>query len=634
MLRAPLGAAVKPTMGSAPTPPGRERDRRCENSTTAAETGISPTSEEPAVTLEAVLQFRHARGRAAALWLRRQDHDDREAVLAALTAAHAAQPNFSLMREGMKFCRDAAAFTRADPDRETVPLAAGLATALLRRFVTPSGAFVEYERNTWLGADTMWRTIPWGTAFSGNRAFEAWMELKDRLTPGQRTFWQASLENTGRWIHRNPVVGGYVFNAGIDLCRLLWRIGREFGRNDWCEWALSAASHRLERDVDDEGWIQAENGGASGHYQLFGSGLLARFAWEAKAPKLEQAVRRIFTRCLLPFATPTLDWPGNFGTRVSKLDTLPGPVVLLAAALGDHEAAWCVQHHGRVDWEGDPALWQAALGTPADEAPRRPAIKEFRGISATVVREGPWMAWFANYDRSIWARGFIDLWHAGHRDWVFSTLHSCGKLSASEIAKTRLGNLSDWAGFPHVRVSAGGRQFDSQQHLESFSATTAADGVRVGWSEPLLDAAGHPGGKLDSSLWFHGDKIEFRLGLRERAGDATLDFHFMRRPAGFVRLWSGDEVADILAGRFLRTEGGYDPLEFAPGETPAVAVQVDRTVFAFLVQSLPPTAWLSLVGETPAGLHTDNLGGFRCRITLPHAIGDCSVSLQLQSVGA
>lgn len=599
---------------------------------TIPDAAILPTSARLLPTLEAILSFRREQGRTDAVWLKRQEAEDMTAVMAALTAAHRDEPNFSLMRQGMKLARHAAEFARGEGDAETGRLAATFATALLRRFVTPSGAFVEYERNTWLESGTMWRTIPWGTAFSGNRTFETWRELKDHLAPEEQAFWRTSLENTGRWIHRNPVVGGYVFNACIDLCGLLWRIGHEFGHGDWCEWALAAAAHRLERDVDAEGWIHAENGGVSGHYQLFGGSMLARFAWESKSAVLGDAVRRIFTRCLLPFSTPTLNWPGNFGTRVALLEPLPGTAVLAAAALGDQDAAWCVQNQGRTDWDAEPDLWQAALAAPADNAPNQVAIREFQGISTTVVREGPWMAWFANYEHSIWARGFINLWHAGHGDWVFSTLHSCGQLSASEIAKCQLGDLSDWAGFPHVRVTVGDRQFDSQQRIESLSTTPGPEGVRVAWSEPLLDTDGHPGGKLESVLWFHGAEIEMKLGLSGLAGDATLDFHFMRRTNGFIRLWSGDEVADILAGRLPLTAGGYDSLAFAPGETPALAIQMDRTVFAFIVQSLPPAASTSLIGETSAGLHTGNLGGFRYRIFVPRSAGDCNLTLRLQSV--
>ncbi len=583
-----------------------------------------------ATTVAEVEAFRVEQGRLAAHWLLKQDIDAPEEVFAALRERRKDESNYSLMQDGMRLCRDVAIYAHARKDAAALRAAATVADALLHQSATPSGAFIEWDRNTWLDDKGMWRTIPWGVAFCGNRAFEAWMVLKDEFSPGQRAYWRQALENTGAWIHRNPVVGGYVFNAGIDLCGLLWRIGNEFGHPEWTTWALAAAAHRIERDIDEEGWIQAEDGGSSGYYQLYGAEMLAQFAWEAKAPVLNEAVKKIFARCGLRYSTATMDWPGNYGTRTSALRRLPGTLVLAAAALGNSQAAYFARTYGEVRWADDFDLWQAALAQPAT-APVYPAVTEFKGISGTVVREGPWVAYFGNYNRSTWSHGFADLWHAGHGDWVFSTLHSLAPLATSVRAKSRLGDTSDWAGFPHVRVTAGDTHFDSQQRIDTLETKTGPEGVDVRWTEPLLDGNGARGGEMRSRFRFHGDTIEMEIALGELAGDTQVDFHFLRRPNGFIRLWIGQEVADIFAGRFLRTNGHYDMRTLKPGQPRLYGVQVDRTVFGFEAIDVPAAAALSLIPETPTGLHTGNLGGFRFRIALPAAEKNPVLKLRLRA---
>ena len=308
---------------------------------------------------------------------------------------------------------------------------------------------------------------------------------------------------------------------------------------------------------------------------------------------------------------------------------MPGAFVLAAAAFGEPTAAYCVRTYGQPGWSGDAELWKAALAQRAI-APVYAAVTCFKGISSTVVREGPWIAYFGNYDRSIWSRGFTSLWHSGHGDWVFATLNSLQLLSPTEKAKARVSDLSDWAAFPHVRVTNGSATYDSQKRIEALDTATG-DGVSVNWTEPLLDAAGQRGGELRSSYRFHGAEIEMRLELRDLAGESRLDFHGLRRPNGFVRLWKGGEAADILAGRLLRNAGDFDDRTLKPGEPPLLAMQIDRTSFVFEVIEVPPTATLKLVGESESALHTSNLGGFRFRIVVPAAERNYTVRLRLRS---
>jgi hypothetical protein len=167
-----------------------------------------------------------------------------------------------------------------------------------------------------------------------------------------------------------------------------------------------------------------------------------------------------------------------------------------------------------------------------------------------------------------------------------------------------------------VRVTNGSAVYDSHKRIATLE-TDKGDGVTVNWTEPLFDADGQRGGELRSSFRFHGPTIEMRLDLRALAGESRIDFHDMRRPNGFIRLWKGQEVADILAGRFLRTQGDYNDRKLKPGEPPLFAMQIDRTVFAFELIEAPPATTVMLVANpshhcTPATWAV-SVSGSRCR---------------------
>jgi hypothetical protein len=122
------------------------------------------------------------------------------------------------------------------------------------------------------------------------------------------------------------------------------------------------------------------------------------------------------------------------------------------------------------------------------------------------------------------------------------------------------------------------------------------------------------------------------LDLRDVVGEARLDFHFMRRPNGFIRLWAGNDVADALAGRLLKSAGLIDDRTFKPGETKLFGVQADRTFFAFELVEIPARAVVAFVGQADSGLHTSNFGGFRFRITTPAAEKNQLIKLRLRAV--
>lgn len=118
----------------------------------------------------------------------------------------------------------------------------------------------------------------------------------------------------------------------------------------------------------------------------------------------------------------------------------------MEAALNNPYAAYIVKKYGQPDWSDDPDLWKEALNKPVKEPPYK-AVAEFPGISGTVVREGDFQAWFFNYPKSLWARGFAGLWMKSNDAVIFSTMHSMpGKIEAAKLS--HYNNPDDWSGFP------------------------------------------------------------------------------------------------------------------------------------------------------------------------------------------
>ena len=149
----------------------------------------------------------------------------------------------------------------------------------------------------------------------------------------------------------------------------------------------------------------------------------------------------------------------------------------------------------------------------------------------------------------------------------------------------------------------------------------------------MQNTEGKSGGTLHSSYHFSDDEIEINLELEDLAGNSQLDFHFMRRPNGFIRLWTDNQVEDIFAGRLLRTQGFNQDRIFKADEVSLIGVQVDRITFGFEVVEVPPSSTLMLVEEDETFLHSANLGGFRFRIMVPASEKNYKVKLKLRSIG-
>ncbi|MDX2082092.1 MAG: hypothetical protein SFU53_15005, partial [Terrimicrobiaceae bacterium] len=314
---------------------------------------------------------------------------DAARVADVILAENADEATLSVLKEVLALAMDASRSDNAAIRNwaiEAVDLA-------LDEYARPNGTFEEYDRASWIGPDEMWRTIPWGTAFRANELLDVYQAFKDDLSPGQRARWEEVLRNSAAWVRGNPVVGSVVFNCAIDLCRFLWRAGSEFGDAGAVEWALRSGRERVRRDVDDDGWIHGENKGVSGFYQLLGAELLAEFAWQSRDPELVEAADRAAT-VILNFAAPDLLWPGNFGTRSDFLGPVRPRLIVLAAALGNKAAAAAIRANRVFKASVSDEIWAAALETGADPVvPVR--VAEFPPVDATVVREGPWQAWFA-----------------------------------------------------------------------------------------------------------------------------------------------------------------------------------------------------------------------------------------------
>lgn len=525
-------------------------------------------------------------------------------------------------KSNASFCREAAclvhaALTLHDAGKKGpyFEFASRLGAHLRATYIQPDGSLIEYDRNSWIEPSDLWRTVPWGTGFRGHELLDVYVGLRNELDAEERREWERQLSKTGEWIDGNPVLGSFVFNCAADLCGLLWDLGEELGRPEWKVSALNAVKLRISRDVDEEGWIQGENGGCSGAYQLLGIGFLADFAWKSRDPFLVKTVKRIFSG-VKRWAAPDLSWAGNFGTRSSSMGPLDGRMLLVLSALGDSEAAQWVSMHGQPIWSESKELWRAALKT-APKPFKAEATVHFKGISGTVLRAGPWMAWFANYDRSLWARGFIDLWH---RDYgmIFSTLHSLP--SDVEKSKLLLGDTSDWAGFPRVTLKAGATGFNSHQEIENLVVTeNPRGGLEAAWTERLKARDGVTGGRLSSRMTLQGERLSVVLKIDElKAGQSfdelVLDFHFLKPKTSFYGVWLGEEAEAIERGELPKTGGQFWDRNLAADEPPVCGIQIGRGIGLMRWEKIPNQARITLGHRVDQGLHTGKTGGVRSTV--------------------
>jgi hypothetical protein len=573
-----------------------------------------------------------AQARAELEFLEGERLDPKDAIRR-LERRREGQKMVSILSDGLRLAHHARLMGRLTGETRWTKFAVDLADTLYRRYVLPSGAFIERDRAPWIEPERGWRTIPWGVNFRGNEILDTYRLLKNDLSPEQTAWWQAQLQKLGDFIHRNPLVGSLVFNAAIDICRLHWRLGQEFGNEEWKRWALEAARFRIERDIDGEGWITGESGGVSGVYQTVGARHLGQFATQTQDPVIHEATKRVF-RNAVAFASPNLSWNGNFGTRSAGIRIVEPELILAAAALGEPQAVYLTRRYGRLSWSSDPALWKAALSHRA-EAPAHATVHSFKGIDTTVLREGPWIVYLTNYAKSRWVRGFSGLWHSGFNDWVFSGLHSLPTTDRSVTLKMGIADTdtTDWAGFPHVRVTdAGGRQFDSQQRMEGLRVSGGEGKVSAEWSEPLLGRRGEPGGQCDFRLTVAGSALDIAVRAKGLAGTATLDYHVMHRPTSSAMLWAGREVERIAEGK-LPVTGGMGAYEGTTYKEPPdkFAIQIDKAVLGFEVLEAPKDATVTLGMVRDDGLHSGNLGGFRLRFEVP-AGKDFTLSLRARKI--
>ena len=538
------------------------------------------------------------------------------------------EPNARLTRVGFDLAVQAGKLGNATNDKELKKLAVDLAEYTVEKYYLPDGTFLEYDWNTWVLKEEMWHTVPWGVAFHGNSMADAYDQLADNFTEGQREEWKAKFQKTGNWIYKNPFLGTYVFNCTLDLNRLLWRIGNIIQKEEWKEWSLKASHTLIKRHVDDQGFIHWENGGVSGRYQLVGTEFLSQFAWESRDPVLLTTMHNIFAAAI-NFTTPTLLWMGNFGTRTNYLDKFYSGTILMEAALNNPYAAYIVKKYGQPDWSDDLELWKEALNKPVKEPPYK-AIAEFPGISGTVVREGDFQAWFFNYPKSLWARGFAGLYMKSNDAVIFSTMHSMpGKIEAAKLS--HYNNPDDWSGFPHVRVNGVKENFDSQQKMEDL-LIDKKDGIQVKWMENMLSPSGKNGGEMKSRYTFKNNILTMDINLDKLAAQTNLDFHVMKGPNQVFGLWAGSEVDSIRANALPIKGGGISDRMFSGKDTKDFALQVGNNIYAFHFKEIPNNAQVILGLFKPRGLHTPNEGGIRMRIVLPEKTTSAMLSLTFEGI--
>jgi hypothetical protein len=577
----------------------------------------------PSLSLAAIEQAHRAAALERTSWLDAITESATAAeIVAQLQRRNESQRNFSTMNAALSLCRDLL-MLHTSGHAPTAARVRAIVAYVCERYIGRGGAIVEYDRCAWMSDQQVWFTMPWGTAFHGNTLVDVYESIGDVLRPSEREQWQQWLRRIGNWVCSNPVVDTIVFNCGVELLRLCWRLGQVLDRPAWSQWALSRMDQRLERDADDDGLFHAENGGVSGFYQLIGLRFLARFAWESDSDALKQIVLRA-TASAIDWSTPTLVHPGNFGTRTSRLARLNDEVLVAAAAFGDSHAAHLVRRHGQPGWSRDLALWRQALATTPRPRPL-PAIRRFHGIDATVFRHGPFIGWVSNYPSSRWARGFINLWHRDAGDMIFSTLHSLP--TPVEWAKLNLQQSSDWAAFPHVRVRGDAGTFDSQQGMARCEVVQDPDGITLSLDETLRSQQDAVGGRVSGRYRFGDDGLSIHLELSELAGQATVSFHILRRRDRFAGFWDGENVERVLSRQLADTGGWPRDRSLDLSSTGKVGIQIDQVLYVFELAHCPPDTRLEGRASASAGLHTDNHGGLELRLELPPQTRACEIAL-------
>ena len=530
-----------------------------------------------------------------------------------------------LFLNGMNTVQEAYYLYRETKDEKLMQFATNYADYLIELFAQPEGHFIEYEKAPWLTTETLWYTIPWGTAFSGTEMLETYQLLKEHFNEEQLYRWNKHLTNTADWIYENPILGSYVFNCTIDLCHLLWKIGKELDNESWKSWALTSAKGLIDREVDQEGWIHGEHG-VSPAYQLLGSDFLALFAWDSKDSSLIETTHKL-ANVIIRYSTPSLYWNGNFGTRSNALDQigkLSGKhCLMVSAAYDNEEAAYLVHQYGEPYWSNHMDIWETVLAKNG-ASPEYQQLQEFNGIDSYVFRKNGWQAWFNNYDESLWAKGFTGLWHESLEQVAFSTLHSLP--TDVEKAKLRLGDTRDWAGFPHIRIEHGGIPYDSHQELIHFEADTTGN---VHWIEPLLSPKGTKGGSMSCNYRF-ADTLQLMISLEKLVGQPVADFHLMRKEDQYFTIWPEESLEVYVAGRL--PENNLRELSFDANEHQRVGLQINQQVFCFQWDKLPDGSFVTVGLLKAEGLHTRNYGGARVRIELPEGMDNAELALKFYQV--
>lgn len=556
---------------------------------------------------------------------------DGRLLYAKLEENYADKKTVSLFKEGFSLIFAAEQLSHKDEKNsaELRALAINLADFLINKYVLPNGTILEYDRTTWMTPDEMWRVVPWGTGFRGNEMLQAYRLFNKELSPSQLSRWNKSLDKMAEWLYHNTYLGAYNFNCTIDLCHLLWSLGKERNNEEWCRWALSTSHTLIARYVDDEGWITGEDNGVSGLYQLVGQQFLSSFARNSGDSILQQTAKKMFD-LTIRYSSPSLTWLGNFGTRSTQLTKVPPSIILDIASMGDSRANYYIQKYGEASWSNDIDLWKKVLKAK----PTLPILKNaenFECIQGNIIRNGNWHAWFGNYDKSLWAKGFLGLWSAQSDEMVFSVLHSLP--SVVEKAKLQLGETNDWAGFPHIRIQNGSKKYDTQQGIETISIDKNSN--RVIWSELLKSEDGLANGVLKSDYIFGDSILKMRLQLERFTGEATVDFHIQKQKNQLFHFWNQAQV-DSIRARILPYTGAYSEnfrnIEFNPDENKEVAIQMDKAIYSFKFVKIPKGTRIIAGFLKFNSLHTKNDGGVRLRLILPPNVSSANFEIDFEQL--
>ncbi len=535
-------------------------------------------------------------------------------------------------------------------DNDDLLFAANLVNRTLDHYRSPAGSFHQQYAAAWT-TPNVFRTAPWANCFFGHHILDCLAILEEHLDPETSQKWTNALRQLGEWVYGNPIVATVVFNCAADLCSLLWRIGKLLNEQQWIKWAENTLYKRFDQHISPEGLNIGEGGGCSGQYQLYATQLLSHHVYHLPEDERSYQILKQMHTANCRMATPDGRMPGNYGTRSSGFKKHLFIPLLVLAARGDRHARdladmlWqrtinlpvasapaksihnmglaseqlktCVHHaiNGPIEPKAR-ILWEQALKVDPEPPEPLPAIITMPSIDYTIVRRGQWQAWATQYEKGNWTRGFSALWNAELGDFLFATHHSLPGERGMERRRFDLGEMNDWAAFPHVIVETENGTFHSQRVIDNIQIEEDDESLNLTINEKLQSDGHKTFGQMISEYTFAAETLTITSRLDGVGGTIKFDYHIYKHPLTYLAYWTGSNVRSIQRGKFPEYGGGWEPEMYAsPKDIDNIcAIQIDNTLICFQIIDYPENTDVRLEDPTIEGLHCDNTGGARIRL--------------------